>query len=149
MNTWIPGHNAGGRSFAVGAAVGFVALVATATASPAAADGSVERGATVFNKCKACHEVGEGARNKVGPRLTGVVGRPAGSVDGFQYGSGMAGARGKGLVWDEAALFDYLADPRKFLRAFTGDDKAKAKMPLRLKDEADRRDVIAYLKTFE
>ncbi len=108
----------------------------------------VEKGETIFNKCKACHQIGEGAKNRIGPVLTGVVGRPAGSVEDFRYSKSMKNAGVTGLVWDEVLLFDYLADPTAFLRSFLDDRKAKAKMSFQLKDEQDRRDVIAYLETF-
>jgi cytochrome c2 len=131
-----------------------------AAAAPAPADDAVEvaaliaagdagAGEAVFKKCRACHEIGEGAKNKVGPRLTGVIGRPAGSIDGFEYSNGVEGAAEKGLVWGEDTVFAYIADPRAFLREFTGNPKAKAKMTFKLKDEQDRANVIAYLKSFE
>ncbi len=107
-----------------------------------------QKGEAIFNKCKACHQIGEGAKNRIGPVLTGVVGRPAGSYEDFRYSKSMKSAGVAGLVWDEALLFDYLADPTAFLRVFLEDSKAKAKMSFRLKDEQDRRDVIAYLETF-
>jgi len=107
-----------------------------------------ESGEKVFRNCKSCHMVGDGAKNRVGPILTGVVGRPAGSVEGFRYGDSMLAAGEAGLVWDEDRLFDYLASPKEFLRDYLDDDSARAKMTFRLKDEQDRRDVIAYLATF-
>jgi len=136
------------------------AALALAATAPASAEGPGETallvaagdagaGETVFKKCRACHEIGEGAKNKVGPRLTGVIGRPAGSIDDFEYSNGVEGAAEKGLVWGEDTVFAYIADPRAFLRAFTGNPKAKAKMTFKLKDEQDRANVIAYLKSFE
>lgn len=109
----------------------------------------VARGEEVFRKCASCHQVGEGATNKVGPVLTGVIGRIAGSYDGYRYSAAMTAAAEKGLVWDAAALVDYLADPKIFLRTYLGDRTARAKMPFRLKNEEDRRDVVAYLATFQ
>jgi len=107
-----------------------------------------EKGETVFKRCKACHQIGPEAKNRAGPVLTGVVGRPAGSIDGFNYSASMKEAGAAGLVWDDALLFDYLADPKKFLRSYLDDSKAKAKMSFRLAKESDRRDVIAYLAAF-
>ena len=106
------------------------------------------RGETVFKKCATCHDIGAEAENRIGPILTGVIGRPAASVEGFDYGDGMIAAGEAGLVWTEDLIFDYIADPRKFLRAFLDDRRARAKMTLRLRDETDRRDVIAFLATF-
>ena len=108
----------------------------------------VENGEKVFKKCKACHQAGEGAKNRVGPFLTGVVGRAAGTVDGYKYSKYMVAAGESVLVWDADTLFDYLAGPSDYLKTVLDDPKAKAKMAFKLKDEEDRRDVIAYLATF-
>ena len=117
-------------------------LVAVTLAGPAAAqEGNAEEGAEVFKKCRACHDVGPGARNKVGPVLNGVVGRKAGTVEGFPYSEANKAAGAGGLVWTEDVLFKYLENPLVFMKgtkmAFAG-----------LSDPRDRKDVIAYLKTF-
>jgi len=111
-------------------------------AQPAAAqDGKADDGAEVFKKCRACHDVGPGAKNKVGPLLNGIVGRPVGTVDGFNYSEANKQAGAKGLVWTEEVMFKYLETPLAFMpgtkMAFAG-----------LKDPQDRKDVIAYLKKF-
>jgi cytochrome c2 len=111
--------------------------------------GDAGAGATVFKKCMACHQIGPDAKSKVGPVLTGVIGRPAGSFEGFSYGSGMIEAGKMGLVWSEDLVFDYLANPRDFLREYTGNPSAKAKMVFKLGKEEDRRNVISYLKSFD
>ena len=108
----------------------------------------VTAGEKVFKKCKACHQVGENAKNGAGPHLNGVIGRPAGFNEGFKYGTGMKKAREAGLVWSEELVFEYIANPKVFLREYLDDPKAKAKMVFRLKDEEDRLNVIAYVKTF-
>ena len=64
-----------------------VAMIAAMPVAASAAD--AEAGKTVFNKCKACHQVGEGAKNAVGPNLTGVIGRKAASIEGFTYSEAM------------------------------------------------------------
>ena len=110
--------------------------------------GQAAAGEAVFKKCKACHEVGPQAKNKVGPQLTGVVGRPAGAVDGFDYSNGITGAAEAGLVWNPEAIFAYIADPRGFLREASGNPRAKAKMTFKLTDANDRANVIAYLASF-
>ncbi|MCL4766071.1 MAG: cytochrome c family protein [Hyphomicrobiaceae bacterium] len=121
----------------VRALIGLALLISAG--SPAAAD--PENGEKVFRKCRACHQVGEGAKNAVGPLLNGIVGRPAGSIDGFNYSQANREAGKEGLVWTEDKLLEYLKDPRAFMpknkMAFAG-----------LKDEEDRKDVIAYLKKF-
>jgi cytochrome c len=105
----------------------------------AAQEGKADDGAEVFKKCRACHDVGPGAKNKVGPLLNGIVGRGAGSIEGFTYSEANKAAGAKGLVWTDDQLFKYLENPLAFMpgtkMAFVG-----------LKDEQDRRDIIAYLK---
>lgn len=64
-----------------------------------------------FNKCRACHEVGEGAPNKAGPKLNGVVDQPAGGVVDYSYSQALLAARDGGLVWTREALTQYLKRP--------------------------------------
>ena len=116
-------------------------------AGPAAAQDAVA-GEELFGRCAMCHQIGDGAANGVGPVLTGVVGRPAASYDGYSYGADMTAAGEAGLVWTEEALFEYLAGPSDFLAGYLDDPGAKAKMAFSLADAQDRRDVIAYLATF-
>lgn len=96
--------------------------------------GDAEKGAKVYRKCKTCHVI-DSEKNRAGPHQVGIIGRPAGVVDGFKYSKAMAES---GLVWDVATIDGYLENPRKFLpgnkMAFPG-----------LKKEQDRKDVIAYL----
>ncbi|MHA1128691.1 MAG: c-type cytochrome, partial [Alphaproteobacteria bacterium] len=85
-------------------------------------------GEKLFRKCAACHQVGDGAKNKVGPVLTDVFNRTAGSFDGYKYGKSMLAAGEAGLIWTEENIFNYLFNPKDFLRAYLADPKAKAKM---------------------
>ncbi|MEX0345013.1 MAG: cytochrome c family protein [Rhizobiaceae bacterium] len=125
------------------------AFTALALSAPAfAEDGDVTAGEKVFKKCTACHTIGDEAKNKVGPVLNAVFGRAAGTFEGFKYGKSIVAAGENGLVWDEEQVFTYLENPKKFLREYLGDKKAKTKMTFRLKKEKDRRNVIAYLMTF-
>lgn len=117
-----------------------VALAAFGLSSTAASAQDVENGQSVFRQCRACHQIGASAKNLVGPRLTGIVGRKAGTVEGFNYSEANKAAGAKGLVWDEAQLMTYLANPLQFM---PGTKMAYAG----LKDEADRKDLIAYLKS--
>lgn len=107
-----------------------------------------EAGESVFRKCVACHEVGEDARNRVGPALSDVVGRTAGTAADYRYSKYMMAAGEQGLVWDATNLFEYLADPSGYLKQVLDDPRAKAKMTFRLRDEDERRNVIAYLESF-
>lgn len=101
----------------------------------------IEAGEKVFKKCAACHKIGEGAKNGTGPQLNGIVGRAAGTVDGFKYSKPMLDAGAGGMVWDAATLDGYLADPKGFM--------PKNKMSFAgLKKEDERAAVIAYLSTF-
>ena len=132
----------------------FAALIALSFAAPAFADGhggpgDAAAGEKTFSKCKSCHMIVSDAGDeiqkggKVGPNLYGVVGRQAGSVDGFKYGDDLVKAGEAGLVWDAANLVEYSADPRAFLRAYLDDSKAKSKMAYKLKKGGE--DVAAYL----
>ena len=118
-----------------------VATLATAFAAPAFAEGDAAKGEKVFKKCKACLAVGDGAKNKVGPALNGIVGATAGKVADFKYSKAMVEAGEGGLVWDEANLAAYLTKPKDLVKgtkmSFAG-----------LKKEQDRADVIAYLSGF-
>ncbi|NCW61927.1 MAG: MFS transporter, partial [Rhodobacteraceae bacterium] len=70
--------------------------------------GDPEKGGKVFKKCKACHAVGDGAKNKVGPQLNNIVGNAAGAVEGYKYSKALAAQADAGLIWDEAALSEFL-----------------------------------------
>lgn len=109
---------------------------ALAFVSSAHADGDAAAGAKVFAQCSACHAVGAGAQNNIGPTLNGVVGRAAGTAPGYRYSSAM---RKSGLTWDEATLAQYLRGPDKILPG------TKMVFP-GLASDADVANVIAYLK---
>ena len=110
-------------------------------AEEAALTGNPEAGAKVFKKCMACHETGPEAKTKVGPVLTGVVGRHAGGVEGFAYSDAMIAKGAEGLIWTPENLDPYLKNPKAFVPG--------AKMTFAgLKKDQERTDVIAYLATF-
>ena|SRR5215217_7345041 len=96
-------------------------------------------GEKVFAPCKACHQIGETAKNAVGPELNGVIGRKAGTVEGYNYSPAN---KNSGLTWDEATFAEYIKDP-------------KAKVPGTkmifpgVKDEQKIKDLTAYLKQFD
>jgi cytochrome c len=114
------------------------ALALTASSCSASAAGDAAAGEAKFRVCKVCHQIGDGARNFVGPQLNGVVGRKAGSVPGYNYSDAN---KNSGLTWDEATLAKYLKSPREIVpgtkMAFPGMSK-----------EDDIADLIAYLKQF-
>jgi cytochrome c len=105
----------------------------------AAQPGDAENGKDLFKACRPCHQVGPGARNGIGPILNAIVGSKAGTIPGFTYSEANKEAGTKGLVWTEDNLFKYLENPAAFM---PGNKMTYAGM----KDEADRRDLIAYLK---
>jgi len=114
--------------------------LALAWTQPAAAQpGDAENGKDVFKVCRPCHQVGPGARNGIGPTLNGIVGSKAGTIAGFTYSEANKEAGTKGLLWTEDDLFKYLENPAAFM---PGNKMTYAGM----KDETDRRDLIAYLK---
>lgn len=112
------------------------------------AQGDLADGEKVFKKCKICHRIGPQAKNAVGPVLTGIVGRQAGTFDGYRYGKSMIKAGEEGLIWDEELIFAYLENPTAFLRELLNDRKARGKMPFKLPKAEDRLSVITYLKSF-
>lgn len=115
------------------------AVLAASAASVAAQDtGDPAAGEKVFAKCKVCHQIGEGAKNAVGPELNGVVGRKAGSVPEYSYSTAN---KSSGITWDEVTLKRYLKDPRGVVPG------TKMIFP-GLSKEKDIDDVIAYLKQF-
>src|SRR5258707_15054589 len=85
-----------------------VAIAASATASTALAQ-DVNAGKTSFNKCIACHAIGEGAKNKVGPAQNGLDGRKAGTVEGYSYSDAN---KNSGITWNKEQFLDYIKNPR-------------------------------------
>jgi len=119
-------------------AIALAAAMALASGSAMAA-GDAAKGKKVFKKCKVCHTSNKGGKNRVGPNLFGIVGAKAGSVQGYRYSKAM---KGSGLTWDEATLDKFLKKPKKFVK--------KTKMGFSgLKKDAQRADIIAYLKTLK
>jgi cytochrome c len=111
------------------------ALLASMSASVAQ---DAAAGEKVFMKCKICHQIGETAKNMVGPVLNGVVGRKAGSYPGYHYSDANEKS---GITWDEAELKKYLKDPKGVVPG------TKMVFP-GLQSDDDVANVIAYLKQF-
>jgi cytochrome c len=113
----------------------------------AANAGDLVAGKKVFNKCRACHDIGEGAKNKVGPILNGVVGRPWGAVEGYKYSAGKEGTllfihEADPQAWNPETLRAYLHNPKDVI------PKGKMAFP-GVKDDADLENVIYYLAQFD
>lgn len=120
------------------------AAAETAVEAPAAGAADltlVAAGEAVFKKCSACHKVGAGAKNAVGPALNGIVDAAMGQAEGFKYSNTLAEMGAAGGVWDAASLHAFLENPKGFVKgtkmSFAG-----------LKKPEDRDAVIAYLATF-
>jgi cytochrome c len=96
-------------------------------------------GEKVFAQCRACHQIGENAKNAVGPVLNGLIGRKAGSVEGYSYS---AANKNSGITWDEATFREYIMNPR-------GKIPGTKMIFAGLKDEQRINDLIAYLKQFD
>lgn len=109
------------------------------SAGVAWADGDAAAGEKIFNvKCKICHQIGEGAKNMVGPEQNGLVGRKAGSVAGYNYSEAN---KNSGITWTEDELDKYLKDPKGVV---PGTKMVFAGLP----KEEDRKDIIAFLAQF-
>ena len=115
-----------------------LALTGMAQASGA---GDPALGAAVFKKCQSCHQVGDQAKNRVGPQLNDIFGRTAGGLEGAKYSKSMIRAGQDGLIWSEETLDKFLETPKSLV--------AKTRMSFRgLKDAEDRANLIAYLRAF-
>ncbi|HMO09250.1 MAG TPA: c-type cytochrome [Paracoccaceae bacterium] len=131
------------------------AAAAVLTAAPALAAGDAANGEKLFGQCQTCHvvqnEAGEtlaGRNSRTGPNLYGVIGRQAGSVEGFRYQASIVKAGEEGLVWDEAELAAYLLNPPEFLKARLGDPRARSGMAHRVRNDGDAADLVAFLASF-
>jgi cytochrome c len=115
-----------------------VVIASTAAASAAFAQ-DVAAGKSSFNKCLACHAIGEGAKNKIGPELNGLDGRKAGTVEGFSYSDA---DKNSGITWNEAEFKDYIKDPKAKIpgtkMAFAG-----------IKNEKEVDDLWAFISQYD
>lgn len=113
-----------------------LAFVTLTSASATAQD--IAAGERSWNKCRACHQIGETAKNGVGPQLNGLFGRHSGAVEGYSYSSAN---KNSGITWDEAVFADYIKDPRAKIpgtkMVFAG-----------IKNEKEVADLTAFLKQF-
>ena len=115
-----------------------VAASLTAASSGALAQ-DVAAGKTSFNKCLACHAIGEGAKNKVGPALNGLDGRKSGTFEGYSYSEAN---KNSGITWGKDVFLEYIKDP-------------KAKIPgtkmvfAGIKNENEANNLWAYVASFD
>lgn len=116
--------------------LGVVAIFLVA-ASGAMAAGDVSKGQKLAKKCKACHTLKKGKKNKLGPNLYGVIGAKAGSVEGYKYSKAM---KASDVIWSGAAFTEFLTKPRKFVKG------TKMSFP-GIKKANQRADLLAYFET--
>ncbi len=103
--------------------------------------GDPSRGEEVFAQCRSCHQIGQGASDRIGPHLNGIFGRRAGAHDGFRYSDDMAMMGSDGLTWEIETLNAYLENPKALV--------SRTRMNFAgLKDAQDRSDILAYLRQF-
>jgi cytochrome c len=114
-------------------------LIASSVATTSALAQDVAAGKTSFNKCLACHAIGEGAKNKVGPELNGLDGRKAGTAEGYSYSDAN---KNSGITWNETQFKEYIKDPKAKIpgtkMAFAG-----------IKNEKEINDLWAYISQFD
>ncbi|MEL6681230.1 MAG: c-type cytochrome [Pseudomonadota bacterium] len=103
--------------------------------------GDAERGASLYEHCSGCHQIGEGAGDGIGPHLNGIFDRAAAQAEGYRYSDGLQRAADGGLIWDYTTLDAYIEDPRALVSqtrmSFAG-----------VKQQRDRDDLLAYLRLF-
>ena len=122
--------------------VSLLIAAAFAVSSHAASAQDIAAGKTSFNKCMACHSIGEGAKNKVGPELNGLDGRKSGTVEGYSYSDADQAKKKTGFVWNAANFDVYITNPQKDIpgtkMVFPGIPQA-----------SQRADLWAYLSSFK
>jgi cytochrome c len=116
--------------------VAVAAVIAAGLGAAPAMAQDADKGERVFKRCAACHTTESGGKNKRGPNLFGVIGRQAGSLEGYRYSKAF---KALDFVWDEAKLVEFVAGPKKMVKGtkmgFAG-----------LRKEDDIANIIAYLK---
>jgi len=120
-----------------------LALALVVVCGPANADagGDAARGETLFQECKSCHQVGQGAVNRIGPHLNNIFDRSAGASEGFRYSRDFERAASGGLFWTYETLNNFIENPRALV--------SNTRMSFRgFSDPQDRDDVLAYLRQF-
>jgi cytochrome c len=117
----------------------WVIAAAVLVAAPVAASAQdAEAGKSVFAKCHACHQIGPDAKNGLGPNLTCVDGRKAGTEEGFNYSDAV---KNSGITWDDEKLLSWMENDDKVIPG------NKMIFPAHVKDETDRANLLAYIKS--
>ena len=116
-----------------------IAIVVAALSGVAAHAQDLAAGENSFKKCLACHAVGEGAKNKVGPLLNGLEGRKSGTIEGYSYSEAN---KNSGITWSQETFLDYIKDPRAKIPG------TKMIFP-GIKNETEAAALWAYLASFD
>ncbi len=136
----LPGAPLRMKSITKPAAFPVLALVLLLLLAATGAHGAdTQRGKALYQECKRCHQTGRGARHRIGPHLNDLFGRRAGSLPDFRYSRAMRRAGTAGLVWTEATLDTFLADPRKAV--------PRSRMSYAGMAADDRADLVAWLRS--
>lgn len=128
-----------------------IATLALGLAASAVQAGDPTAGEREWRQCRSCHMITDDGGNtiqrggRVGPNLYGILGQPAGAVDGFRYSGDLLAAGAAGLVWTDDNFLAYVADPTGFLRSFTGDASVRSSMNYQMRSGAE--DLLAYLRS--
>lgn len=117
------------------------AVAVFCTAAAADEFGDAVAGEIVYKKCKSCHQIGAGAKHRIGPHLNGIFGRQAATYDDFKYSKALKRVGAGGLEWHADTLNTFLENPRAMASGTRMSFKG-------LKNVDDRLNVIAYLRTF-
>ena len=119
--------------------IALIAVTSSLAAAPAARAQDVAAGEASFKKCLACHSIGDGAKNKVGPVLNGLDGRHSGSVEGYSYSDAN---KNSGITWSKDQFLEYIKDPKAKIpgtkMAFAG-----------IKNETEANNLWAYISSFD
>jgi cytochrome c len=119
------------------AVLGSAVAMATVHMSAASAQDAAA-GERIFAQCRTCHQIGETARNAIGPNLNGLFGRKAGSVEGYSYSNAY---KALDKVWSEENFTVYIKDPR-------GVTPGTKMVYAGLKDETQIANLVAFLKQY-
>ncbi len=103
--------------------------------------GDIAKGEVLYGQCRGCHQVGKGAKNRVGPQLNGIFGRTAATMEGFRYSNAFQRAGSKGLEWHAEELNVFLENPKQLVPGTRMSFKG-------VKDPTERADLIAYLRQY-
>ncbi|MCG3266607.1 c-type cytochrome [Yoonia sp. I 8.24] len=117
------------------------AMITIASTAYGDAGGDPKNGERLFNQCSGCHQVGQGAVDRIGPHLNNIFDRAAGTAQGYRYSDSLERAAAGGLTWNYETLNSFVENPRVLV--------SRTRMSFRgMNDQQDRDDLLAYLRQF-